>query len=168
VREKMGPYKKNIRKKEPENPHEPKFEFADLKRILDVKREAVREWTNLGYVTPVVKAQGHGSRNSYSKANLIEIKLFRFLVDGGIVRREAANRVQAFSAMFREWPWFLGEKPHTLRFTLYRDAHVRADLFLKKDPNLNGNPIDDNVDIDRVELVPIGRLIREVERKIRK
>ena len=144
---------------------EDRYTYADVSRLLGVKRVALQEWMSLGYVTPDKKAQGQGTKNYYSKLNLIEIKLFRYFVDSGIVRREAARRVEKFRWAFDPALPLNSSDLNTIRYVLKKDQLV-ARVFPKGDKRLSENPMNDDNSIERVEFVNIGRIIDSLDKEI--
>jgi hypothetical protein len=64
-----------------------KFKSPDVQRILNIKKERIRQWLKLGYIKPSIKAStGPGTDNIFSGMDLLNISLFKKLTDFGLNR----------------------------------------------------------------------------------
>jgi len=69
------------------------YTSSDVKEFLGVKVDRLQDWVNRGYVTPSIQqASGQGTKNLYSRDDLILIALFRKLVNRDSTR-DAAGRI---------------------------------------------------------------------------
>lgn len=59
--------------------------------LLGIKRPALRQWVDLGFISPSVKAEGHGSRNGWSREDILNIAVFQALLAHDFTREEAAE-----------------------------------------------------------------------------
>lgn len=138
------------------------YTYADVFRFLGVKRVALQEWMALGYITPHFKAQGQGTKHLYNKENLVEIKLFRHLVDTGHLRAQAARRVKGFNNAMSLYGSSRFTRPLVLRF-IVKEENIKAELFSTGDMESSRKLIEGDPEIYRVENINIGRIIDEVD-----
>lgn len=69
---------------------EKSFTTFDIVKILGIERNLLAQWLMKGYITPSVRrAKGTGTKNLFSRNDLYKMKLFKQLVDTGILRDEA-------------------------------------------------------------------------------
>ena len=74
------------------------FTTWDVMRLLDLKRGRLREWIERGYVRPSVEqADGVGTKNVFSRLDVISIGAFDLLLGSGLNRHAAANVVKLLS-----------------------------------------------------------------------
>ena len=66
------------------------FSTFDVLKILDIKRERLREWMNRGFIIPTVPAEGLGSKAVFSVVDIYKIAVFKKLVESGVRRSRAA------------------------------------------------------------------------------
>ena len=72
------------------------FSTFDTARILNLKRERLRQWANWGFIPGGMKvAFGKGYKIVWSRFQLYSISLFQKLVDAGLNRKTAATCVEA-------------------------------------------------------------------------
>jgi len=71
------------------------FSTFDVLKILDIKRERLREWVNRGFIIPTVRAKGLGSKAVFSMVDIYKIAVFKKLVESGVQRRRAAEWVKS-------------------------------------------------------------------------
>lgn len=63
----------------------------DITKILGLKRTAVQQWLDRGFVAPSVEsASGHGTRNLWSRGDIIDLAVFQTLLEHGFSREEAS------------------------------------------------------------------------------
>lgn len=63
----------------------------DITQILGLKRTAVQQWLDRGFVAPSVEsASGHGTRNLWSRGDIIDLAVFQTLLEHGFSREEAS------------------------------------------------------------------------------
>ncbi len=73
-----------------------RFEQKDITRLLGLKRTALQQWIDRGYVEPSIeRAQGPGSRNVWSTEDVLKICVFQELLHAGFSREEAAHLLSA-------------------------------------------------------------------------
>lgn len=66
--------------------------MKDIMRLLGVKRTAMQQWIDRGYLAPSIeKAAGHGTRNVWSRKDMFRIAAFQELLAHGFSRDEAAD-----------------------------------------------------------------------------
>jgi len=53
------------------------FSTFDVMKILDIKRERLREWMIQGFVKPAVPASGAGSKAEFGLLDLYKIAVFK-------------------------------------------------------------------------------------------
>ena len=69
------------------------YTSSDIKDLLGVKVDRLQDWVNRGYIKPSVQqASGQGTKNLYSRDDLVLIELFKRLVAQETLR-EAAGRI---------------------------------------------------------------------------
>lgn len=69
---------------------EKEFSTFDVKKILDIKRERLREWMNNKFISPTQPASGVGTKAIFSILDVYKIGVFKKLVESGINRRKAS------------------------------------------------------------------------------
>jgi len=62
----------------------------DIEKIFKIPRERLRVWMDLGYVTPCVPSKSQGRRALFSQRNVIDIMVFKTLIDKIGMRRSVA------------------------------------------------------------------------------
>lgn len=62
------------------------FSSSQVLRILSIRKERLRQWIKLGYVSPTVEPFGKRTRHVYTKVQLFGIALFKRLIDLGLNR----------------------------------------------------------------------------------
>lgn len=76
------------------------FTTFEIVKSLKIKRERLRKWLENGYIVPKIHADGHGTKNLFTIWELYQIELFRYLVDHGFSRGEAAMYSQGFNRAY--------------------------------------------------------------------
>jgi hypothetical protein len=69
------------------------FSTFDVLKILDIKRERLREWVNQGFIKPTVSAEGQGTKAVFKILDIYKIAVFKKLVEAGINRKKAADLI---------------------------------------------------------------------------
>jgi hypothetical protein len=69
---------------------EKEFSTFDVMKLLDIKRERLREWMNKDFIMPTIPADGVGSKAIFSILDIYKIAVFKILVDAGMNRRKAS------------------------------------------------------------------------------
>lgn len=60
--------------------------------LLGIKRTALQQWLERGYVAPSLgQADGHGSRNVWSREDMFRLAAFKVLLENGFRREDAAE-----------------------------------------------------------------------------
>jgi hypothetical protein len=80
------------------------FEFKSpvVREIFDIKKERLRQWIRLGYITPSIKvSSGPGVENVFSGIDLFRIGLFIKLVEIGLNRWIASQFVRSVAK--KDW-----------------------------------------------------------------
>ena len=77
------------------------YTTTDIQRILDIKKQRLRQWTKLGYVEPTTASTGSGVKSFFSKFQVYQISLFKKLVELGLNRWISAQFAQKLD--FTEW-----------------------------------------------------------------
>jgi DNA-binding transcriptional MerR regulator len=68
------------------------FLASDVEKICGVKRNRLQVWMEREWIVPSgEKADGHGTRNKFSEADLYEILMFKELVESGLSRAAVAE-----------------------------------------------------------------------------
>ena len=66
----------------------------DVYELTGVKRNRLQAWIERGFISPSIKkANGHGTRNIWSKKDIKKIKKFKRLIELGYSRRLAATKI---------------------------------------------------------------------------
>ena len=77
------------------------YYLKDITRVLGIKRTALQQWLDRGYVAPSVGAAGgQGFRNVWSKEDVLNLAAFQSLLDHGFSRGEAARALQEKQTLF--------------------------------------------------------------------
>lgn len=67
------------------------YTLKDITRVLGVKRTALQQWVDRGYISPSIQtAGGQGNKNLWSKKDLFSLAVFQELLKHGFTREEAA------------------------------------------------------------------------------
>jgi len=66
------------------------FSTFDINKLLDIRRERLREWMNHGFIMPTIPADGIGSKAIFSILDIYKIAVFKILIDAGMNRRKAS------------------------------------------------------------------------------
>ena len=68
------------------------FRAAEVTRINGIKRTRLQQWLEKGWIVPSIQvANGHGTRNRYSRHDLYTIGLFKKIIESGLPRRTAGE-----------------------------------------------------------------------------
>lgn len=72
-----------------------KHEFStfDVMKVLDIKRERLREWMNQRFITATAPAEGVGTKAIFSILDIYKIAVFKKLIEAGMNRRRASDLV---------------------------------------------------------------------------
>ena len=76
------------------------FSTFDVVKILDVKRDTLKNWMDGGFIKPYKKTsegRGPGERSLFSTFQLYLIRLFQVLLYHGLSRKQAAQLIESFS-----------------------------------------------------------------------
>lgn len=76
-----------------------KYEMRHITDMLGIKRPALRQWIDLGFVRPSEKAEGHGTRNLWTRADVFDLAVFKKLLDHGFTREEASQVLRERSVL---------------------------------------------------------------------
>ena len=71
------------------------FTTKDLVK-LGISRERLRDWINRGYINPSQRAYGQGFSNVFSELDLYFLLVFQKMVESGISRDDAKERLNDF------------------------------------------------------------------------
>lgn len=75
----------------------PEYTTLDINRAFDdIQREKLRDWMSRGYIVPSIPAKGTGTKALFSRSDLCGLALFKFLIETGFGRAEAAQWVREF------------------------------------------------------------------------
>ena len=69
------------------------YSIYEVAEILGIKNGRIREWISRGYIKPYKEATGRGSKHLLSKRDIFKIKLFEYLLNRGISRKEAHKAI---------------------------------------------------------------------------
>lgn len=73
------------------------FSTFDIKSLLDIKIDRLKDWMNRGFISPSVqRAKGQGTKNLFSRSDLYVIMLFKKFLDIGLPREQAAEELRSF------------------------------------------------------------------------
>ncbi len=68
------------------------FQAAEVTRITGVKRTRLQQWLEKGWIAPSIQAaDGHGTRNLYTRHDLYTVELFKKIIEYGLSRRTAGE-----------------------------------------------------------------------------
>jgi hypothetical protein len=73
-----------------ESTMEKEFSTFEVMKILDIKRERLREWMNNKFISPTQPASGVGTKAIFSILDVYKTGVFKKLVESGINRRKAS------------------------------------------------------------------------------
>jgi hypothetical protein len=80
-----------------------RFEQRDITRILGIKRPALQQWIERGFVSPSIeKAGALGRRNVWSRADMFMLGAFHELIKRGFSREEAGRFLKKHKVI-RAW-----------------------------------------------------------------
>lgn len=66
--------------------------MKDITSKLGIKRTALQQWIERGYIVPSIQAAGgHGTKNLWSREDLMNMAIFRELIRHRYLREEAAE-----------------------------------------------------------------------------
>ena len=144
-----------------------KYAYSDVSKIIPgITRVSLEEQKSFGYVVPDVKAHGPGTRNLYTRENLVEIRFFRYLTSSGLSRAEASRRVKAFRKAWNSYGSDDLSRPEVVRFIILKDT-LSAEVFSRDEKWERMSPLRDSA-VYRVEDINIGRIIDEIDMVINK
>ena len=85
------------------------FSTFEICEALEIPHERLRQWLKLGFIIPLIPAQGQGTRAEFSKADVYGIALFNELVGFGWKREVAARCFKGYVKLdkFDKWE-FIG------------------------------------------------------------
>lgn len=72
------------------------FSTLDIIRALNIKRERLREWMNLGFIEPTEPSRKQGSKAIFTRQDVYCVALFEDLIESGYSRAVAALWVSMF------------------------------------------------------------------------
>lgn len=75
------------------------FSTFDVLKILEIKRERLREWVNQGFIIPNAPAEGQGTKAVFKILDIYKIAVFKKLIEAGINRRIASSMVKTNDKM---------------------------------------------------------------------
>ena len=78
---------------------EKEFSTFEVMKILDIKRERLREWMIKKFISPTQSASGVGTKAIFSLLDVYRIGVFKKLVEAGINRRKASAWVNTNPAI---------------------------------------------------------------------
>ena len=104
---------------------EPTFTTTEVCKILGIKYGRLRGWM-MGYIAPAV--QSGGQRARFTVFDIYITRLFMFLVDSGLSREVAADRVSGYTPeQFEKDPI-----EHIIVFVKLKDLIEEVDAGIKK------------------------------------
>jgi|GEM_PF-1234740 len=77
------------------------FTTFKASKILDIKYGRLREWIDREYIPFLKRAEGAGDKTLFDRLHLCIIALFVYLLDRGMKREEAAERVKGVDQYLR-------------------------------------------------------------------
>ena len=153
------------------------FTTFEIVKGLKIKRERLRKWLENGYIIHEIHADGHGTKNLFAIWEVYQIELFRYLVDHGFARREAAGYLQGFNIAYTTSAWIRNFSGLAEIGSKNISDHEKGILFLKLSRSGDRTyidfvlgeeyikltkPIDTNCDI--IYLVNMNKIIEKVNR----
>ena len=73
----------------------------DIQKKLNIKIDRLKDWMNRGFIEPSVqKATGQGSKNLFSLYDLYLLMLFKYLIERGFSRKDAADRIYRIRILY--------------------------------------------------------------------
>jgi hypothetical protein len=169
-----------------------KFSTFDIRDKLNIPVDRQKDWRTRGFIKPTLKsATGRGTRNVFSRFDLVLIKLFEKLVYRGYPRKQAAQIVQDV----RNFKKITDEEPDRVRwdskFTQDKKAAGKFNYILvpwgfKKKPvasiggkmyKLSAIPVclEDEIRIhlptfenaDEIRIINFGKIVTEVDEALK-
>jgi hypothetical protein len=70
------------------------FSTFEVMKILNIKRERLREWMNNDFISPTQPAFGVGTKALFNLLDVYKVGVFKKLVEAGINRRKASAWVK--------------------------------------------------------------------------
>ncbi len=149
----------------------PTWGSTEICKALKINKNSFNNWVRDGYLVPTYPGKGTGTSHGWSIDNLYEIELFRYLIDTGIVKNEAAKIIKTHPFGKAEWLQrvVLPEHPHPeniqtekpLLEILIKDGKYRTMLVPSKTIIIEPEKLDD---LDEVRLISL----KKIERRIKK
>ena len=78
------------------------YYYADVERITGVSRLRLHHWIKERFLSPHLFAQGHGTKNIYTRGDIYGIALFKRLIESGMHGRIAAVAMHHSFELVRE------------------------------------------------------------------
>ena len=79
------------------------FSTLDIVKALEIPRERFREWLTRGYISPSIQeAKGQGTKALFNRTDVYMVAIFRYLIEIGIKREEAAKMIGQDSPALRD------------------------------------------------------------------
>ncbi len=76
----------------------------DVVKIIEIKMERLQDWLKRGYVQPTYQEPvGRGIKNHFNLFQLYVIKIFKYLVENGTAREEAAAWTRDIHGIVKIW-----------------------------------------------------------------
>jgi DNA-binding transcriptional MerR regulator len=72
------------------------FSTFDVIKALKIPRERLRQWMNLGFITPTIAADGQGTKAIFTRQDAYRIELFRKLLEIGLQRKLAGQFIESY------------------------------------------------------------------------
>jgi|GEM_PF-6882678 len=140
------------------------FTTPEVAKILGLRIVTLQDWIVRGYVVPQEQGVGYGSKHHFSKKGILQIRLFRYLVDNGLSRKEATRRVELFS---RIHPSQKALERGFLQFTRNGDE-ISVDFLPEPDGNKDSITAQIKTKTEEVHLINLGMLMDEVDQLLRR
>ena len=81
------------------------FYASDVTQITGVKRTRLQQWLERDFVSPSINvANGHGSRNVYSRGDLYTIAIFKKVSEMGLARKVVADMISTLRRYSKAQP----------------------------------------------------------------
>lgn len=148
----------------PDSKYPEYFTTFDVLKLLDLKRERLKHWIEEGYVRPYFQEETpNGSKSYFDVWHVYNIKLFMYLLEGGLSRQEAAKWSQANSPeRIKDYKGMRQYKPDYLKFKRKDGKIIEATYAY--DTNEIRVPL--NEDFDDIIIIDFRKIIDAVDKAV--
>jgi hypothetical protein len=150
----------------PDSKYPKYFTTFDLLKILGIKRERLKHWIEEGYIKAYLQEETpNGNKSYFDIWHVYNIKLFMYLLEGGLSRQEAAKWSQANSPeMIKDLKGTRQFKPDFLIFKKKGGEIIEATY--EYDRNEIHVRLDE--DFDDIRIIDFRKIVDTVDRSVAK